>query len=363
MHAQTPTTLTIGKGWNLISLPTTPLNTDPTSVFADLGIGAIEGKLQRWDPISRGMYMYSELAPLDFAAALAGDSYWLLREEEGSAQFSYAGTDLGTNKWVSMPRMGWNYIGFVSNAAIMPYSDVYVGNNFEVKTMADAIDAFWVDPNASKYDNVTRSLWTVGIDFCDLTYLEKGLGYELLAHSDALMLMYPANPGAPWPGTPTTGSIPAAKTSLDSTQVTLTGKVVSAVFPAEGYCYIQDPAPGFAAIRLDGVTTYPPRSVLDITGTVATASNGERYLQPTSILRQDILEEIQPAAMNNRAVLSGDLAGGSVTAAGATAGRGHHHVGTLIKTNGKVTAVGTGFFYLWDGSYPYGTTSPITDDT
>jgi len=259
--------------------------------------------------------------------------------------------------------MGWNYIGFVSNAAIMPYSDVYVGNNFEVKTMADAIDAFWVDPNASKYDNVTRSLWTVGIDFCDLTYLEKGLGYELLAHSDALMLMYPANPGAPWPGTPTTGSIPAAKTSLDSTQVTLTGKVVSAVFPAEGYCYIQDPAPGFAAIRLDGVTTYPPRSVLDITGTVATASNGERYLQPTSILRQDILEEIQPAAMNNRAVLSGDLAGGSVTAAGATAGRGHHHVGTLIKTNGKVTAVGTGFFYLWDGSYPYGTTSPITDDT
>lgn len=144
------------------------------------------------------------------------------------------------------------------------------------------------------------------------------------------------------------GSIAWAKTFGDglSLSATLAGKVVSRTFPSHGYYYIQEPTRA-GGIRVNDYMTSSVAigDIVDVEGEMA-SDDGERVINATSTTIVDSAT-IAPLGLNNKS-----LAGGSFNALtlGAYNAFGLNNVGLLARTWGKVTAIGSDYFYFDDGS-------------
>lgn len=193
--APVTSTITLGKGWNMIGLPTVPLDPAPEQVFADLaGTQDIEGAIVRWDPIARSNVPYSTLDP-GFGNVLIGDGYWVLKTTDGTLNNNYQGVDVSGDHWISLPRKGWTLMGYPNNTpASVDFANLLVTNGIETKTIDDAINAGWVSNYAFTWDNGVRSLLSVGSDgLTDLASLEKGKGYWFQSLVDNLALIVPGS--------------------------------------------------------------------------------------------------------------------------------------------------------------------------
>lgn len=179
--APVTSTITLGTGWNMIALPTVPLNPAPDAVLQDLAnVQDVDGNIVRWDPINRSNVQFYSFDPESFGNLLIGDGYWVLKTTSGSLTASYQGVDVSGDHWISLPRKGWTLIGYPNNTpASKIYDDVLVTNGIETKSMEDAIGAGWVNDFAFTWDNGNRSLLSVSLssDVGDLVELEKGKGY------------------------------------------------------------------------------------------------------------------------------------------------------------------------------------------
>ena len=90
----------------------------------------------------------------------------------------------------------------------------------------------------------------------------------------------------------------------------------------------------------------------DVTGTMRTNSDGERYIEADYVAANGV-GTVDPIGMGTRAIggtpwLSADT--GIVGQVGVTGGTGLNNVGLLIRTWGTVTAIGSGYLYLDGGS-------------
>ena len=158
---------------------------------------------------------------------------------------------------------------------------------------------------------------------------------------------------------PTVNSIGQAKRLTDGSPAALYGKIVTAVFP--DCAYIQKPSG--AGIRI--VTARPMNvgDTVDIAGVMAGASDERRVNADTVI--QGESASIEPRGMPGRAIGGRDFlyneASGQRGVKGYMKGSqsgvyilgdmpGLNNIGSLVRTWGKVTSVGTDEFYLDDGS-------------
>lgn len=196
MAAPVNTSLTVSRGWNLISLPTVPLDPDPLAVFDSIGgESAIDGNLIRYDPVLRANIIWDAFSD-DWGNVLLGDGYWVFRPQVGSATITYTGVDVSGDHWLSMPRSGWTLLGYPNNVpATLPFENLLVTNGIETKAITDAVAAGWINGSAITYDTALRANQTVGIpdDFPELENLEAGKGYWFFTNVDNLALIVPGS--------------------------------------------------------------------------------------------------------------------------------------------------------------------------
>lgn len=185
--APTSTSLTVAPGWNMISLPTAPINWTVPEVFSGL-IGAgwdPSGRLSRWNPIARSTVYYEEEG--DFGNCLLGDGYWLFNNTGASQTFSYDGADVTGDHWISLPTTGWHLIGYPNYGRDnVPFDELKVTDGKTTKTMADAIASGWVNETAQTWNAAARTMEDVGLAENEppLTAIEKGRGYWFFSKRD-----------------------------------------------------------------------------------------------------------------------------------------------------------------------------------
>lgn len=129
-------------------------------------------------------------------------------------------------------------------------------------------------------------------------------------------------------------SIAAAKALPDGKAVVVTGGVVTANFGTELYIEQPNRACGIRVAAASGVQVGRSVKVTGVTG----VSNGERAILFGDVTDLGAANAIKPLAMPARSL------------AGRAGSSGAGNVGLLVKVAGKVTAYGTGWFTIDDGS-------------
>jgi len=138
-------------------------------------------------------------------------------------------------------------------------------------------------------------------------------------------------------------SIAGAKAAADGTSMDLPSATVTAVFG--GFFYIeQDDRANGIRVTYSGAAPAAGQKV-SVSGTVQTTGDGERYLQAGAVTPGGT-GSIAPMGMTNRAVGGGSTTGQQ----GVAGGVGVNNIGLLVATTGRVTSIGSGFFYIDDGS-------------
>jgi len=144
-------------------------------------------------------------------------------------------------------------------------------------------------------------------------------------------------------------SVYQVKSSENGASVTLTGKVVSAG-PAEfpGIMYIQEPdrSSGLKVELGAAQTDAIIGSIVTVSGTLQTPA-GERTITNPAVTVTGSGDA--PSALS---VVNRDVGGSALNlyTPGVTGGIGLNNIGLLVCVWGRVTALGSGYFYLDDGS-------------
>ncbi len=140
-----------------------------------------------------------------------------------------------------------------------------------------------------------------------------------------------------------------SKSSSDGSSVEADG-VVTAAFSGCFYVENQDRSCGICIIDS---AAAPTSGMVDVTGTLHTnATTGERYIQASGAtsLGSGI---VNPLGLSNKSLGGGDSLYNSTTGAGQCGiwgANGLNNIGLFVRIWGNVTANGTGWFYLDDGS-------------
>jgi hypothetical protein len=137
-------------------------------------------------------------------------------------------------------------------------------------------------------------------------------------------------------------TIRGAKQSADSSGVSFSG-VVTGVFGDDFYLEQSDRNCGIRVTKAGHGLVVGHTA--DVSGTMQTLASGERYLSATSATSTGSAT-VAPLAMTNKAIGGGNTTG----QLGVAGGTGINNIGLLIKTFGKVTTKGTGWFMITDGS-------------
>lgn len=142
-----------------------------------------------------------------------------------------------------------------------------------------------------------------------------------------------------------------ARSVADGTYVELYGKVVSAIFPADGAIYVQEPDRVSGIRVLTSGTGLAVGDRVDVSGTVITrvisSVAAERQVRGAVVTRLTSGVAPQPLAMQCKAVGGGPA---GPLAAGVEGGVGVNTVGLLVKIAGRVTLKLSSYIYVDDGS-------------
>lgn len=140
------------------------------------------------------------------------------------------------------------------------------------------------------------------------------------------------------------------KALADGAQPSCIEAPVSAAFPYSFYMESDDESAG---IQVQSANDMSPGDQAVVGGTMRTDPNGERYIQ-ADFLQKDGTGSLHPIGMTNRCLGGGDDQGyDPVTGAGQMGisdGQGLSNIGLLVKSWGKITSIGVGYFYVDDGS-------------
>lgn len=155
----------VEQGWNLISLPMQPSNTDPEVVLSS--IAGQYNSVWAYDP-DTGWSVYAPGAPSDLEEMIPGKGYWLKMEVSGT--LTIQGTVL-EQTGISLRGNAWNLVG---------YSFLESRNAEEcMSTVASYINSVW---EYGPHDAVVKS-WSIYAPKArsDLEVMKPGYGYWVKA--------------------------------------------------------------------------------------------------------------------------------------------------------------------------------------
>lgn len=294
------------------------------------------------DPVSKIEYSLDGLAWLGYSgpvqlppgkhslAIVATDSHGNPEEPQSLAQVNVAGTVSnpdpadGAVGVPARPRLSW------MNSATGVPQDVYlwrVEQDRPGTPIASNLLAYNLLPNSDLELGVTYN-WQVVTKHQDMTI-----------------------PGPVWSFVTQTGlvGLPAAKAARDGEPVELEGVVVTALFDDCIYVEAKDRSSG---IRVNTEQDVDVGDVVTLRGVVVTGASWERTVEAESIVASGS-DSVIPLSMTCRSIGGGSFVYDEATGtgqrgiAGAT---GLNNIGLLVETWGKVIKVGSGFFYIDDGS-------------
>lgn len=147
----------------------------------------------------------------------------------------------------------------------------------------------------------------------------------------------------------TATSIVEAKLAADTTPVSITGAIVTATSSTLFYIEADDRSSAIYVQKEDHTLRGGMRA--NLTGTVQTNDNGERYIEATTAVENGS-GSVDPIALSNRDLGGSDLQsiipGGGQN--GVPGGVGLNNIALLVRIRGRVTHWGNGFFYIDDGA-------------
>ncbi|MGQ9454869.1 MAG: glycoside hydrolase family 20 zincin-like fold domain-containing protein [Armatimonadota bacterium] len=221
-----------------------------------------------------------------------------------------------------------------NRSAATNYFYIYVSG---LRQARDAIQK-WVDAIGGSQSLFTTSVSVLSDEIIQMTQLASELGCPISSEFTFVPVI----------------TIPEAKHSPDGTFVSLGSVVVTAHTNGS---YIQEAGNVSCGLRLQtsvGLTLNQPVSVLGRMGT----SGGERYVDALMVIPRTSSDQIKAVAVKSRD-LGGDAFGlqpaiweyrqtlsGKILAPA----RGLNNLGLLVRVAGRVTAQGSAYFYLDDGS-------------
>jgi hypothetical protein len=135
-------------------------------------------------------------------------------------------------------------------------------------------------------------------------------------------------------------NISDAKKMPSGSLIVLRGKVVTATLPD---CFYAEEVDRSCAIKVLSTVIVHVGDLVDVTGVIGTC-DGERQLATGSVVVMGVAAEpVGPMGIR------GDWLGGaalSAIAPGVTGANGANNIGLLVKTWGKVSSTGSGYFYI-----------------
>ena len=158
----------------------------------------------------------------------------------------------------------------------------------------------------------------------------------------------------------------AAKQLPDGSIVGLVSKIVTAVFGDHFYVEESDRSMGIRVTPVEMPAGLAAGKTVDVGGTMATNSDGERHIVGASVYLNGT-GSVDPLALSNKAIGGGDWLYDPGSGAGQQGLReyrfvkelgqrvivdvsGLNNIGSLVRSWGKVTYAGTGYYYIDDGS-------------
>ncbi len=145
-------------------------------------------------------------------------------------------------------------------------------------------------------------------------------------------------------------SISDTRYAADGAKISGQGTIVTAAFSDCFYIEAEDRSSGIRVEKSDHGVQTGDRA--DVTGMLKTNDDGERYIEASSVSLSGT-GSIAPVRVTGRTLGGGNWFYNPATGAGqqgVLGGAGLNNIGLLVRTWGKVTHVGDGFFYFDDGS-------------
>lgn len=138
-------------------------------------------------------------------------------------------------------------------------------------------------------------------------------------------------------------TIDAVRGLANGTVVSVDAKVVGRCF--DGYFYMQEPDRTGGIKVISSSTAVAPGKLVNVIGTVGTLATGEKQIT-ARVVGVAGEAEVEPLAMTAGA-LGGSAAPGKP---GVFQGIGANNTGLVVRVFGRVTAVGSGYVYVDDGT-------------
>ncbi|MHB9036462.1 MAG: hypothetical protein ACYC64_07325 [Armatimonadota bacterium] len=172
-------------GWSTISCPIVPFNTEPSAVFAlQFEAGAILRNGSNAD------YDYWSQPDANFGNILLGDGYFAYNDYGYAAPCSVDGVLDGvpdgagvkTDMWISLPRAGWNLIGWPYNTPATIDQDtgapLMFTDGIDMVSWADAVNVKgWLSGDSMQY---YQGSWNfTGFNYGYEDQLVPGKGYYI----------------------------------------------------------------------------------------------------------------------------------------------------------------------------------------
>lgn len=205
-HAQASVlSVSVGTGWNAISLPYEPVNGDPYDLFDELRppshtFDLLSGSLHRYDNDMMGYATYMRQTPAGFGPAVRGEGYWLWVST--GTVITYECLPPSCVPSVTLNGAGWHMIG-LPRLGQFSLSDVLVTNDAtgESKLFADAVAAQWVQSPIYRIDRtdtegngtIYTSLPALGQPLTDVA-LDAYAAYWVNQFADSLALTFDVPP-------------------------------------------------------------------------------------------------------------------------------------------------------------------------
>jgi len=128
--------------------------------------------------------------------------------------------------------------------------------------------------------------------------------------------------------------------------VKLEGKIVSAAY--QGFFYIQEPD-GYQGIRVSWPGSVTEGALVSVSGVLRTR-DGEREIAADSVAQGTYVGSVRPVGMAARSLGGSDFGAVPPGQRGVSGAVGPNNIGTLVKICGRITQIGSGYFYVDDGS-------------
>lgn len=183
-----------GNCWHLITIPCSPVDTDPWEVFDELRpphqtLDLLRGNLHRYDHALQGYITYYPFAPAEFGPITPADGYWLWLFEDTTICYGAECSEM--TEAIDFPSMGWYLIGSPQPNDTY-FDDTLWYHDGSAPSSFSAIMNVWVQDPLFGYSCDELGYFTAGLkETDDDHHLRAFQGYWLCTFVDDVMAEVP----------------------------------------------------------------------------------------------------------------------------------------------------------------------------